>query len=93
MPTVPVLVSPAWGFVAIVASLGSDDGARVTAMEYVLVVTPSWAFDIIVMVGVLPSAPKARLPDAAPDATVVPFTVITAFGSIAVGVTVSDAVV
>jgi hypothetical protein len=37
--------------------------------------------------------PKARLPDAVPEATVVPFTFIVALGSIAVGVTVSDEVV
>ena len=52
---------------------------------------PFWAVIIVVIVFV-PTA-KAIDPDAVPEATAVPFTVIVAVGSLAVGVAVNDDVV
>ena len=71
--------------------LASAEGARVTMIAYVMVVVPSALVTTVVMVVLAPSA-KAIGPDAVPDVTAVPFTAIVAFGSCAVGVTVTEAV-
>lgn len=52
---------------------------------------PSWAVTTVVMVVVVPAA-KAITPDAVPDVTATPFTFMVAAGSVAVAVTVTDAV-
>jgi hypothetical protein len=57
-----------------------------------MVVDPSCAVTTVLMVVVLPSAPKEIAPDAVPDVTATPFTVIVALASCAVGVTVTDVV-
>ena len=49
------------------------DGARVAVMVYVLVVTPSWAVTMVVMV--FGPTFKAIGAEAVPEATAVPFTV------------------
>ena len=90
VPTVPVLVSDEAGVSFIMLSEALAAPARVTMMEYVFVVTPSWAVTTVVMV-VWPTA-KAIAPDAVPEVTVAPFTFIVAVGSAAVGVTVTEAV-
>lgn len=55
-------------------------------------VVPSCAVTTVVMVVMLPSAPKATAPDAVPDATAMPFTFIVALASWVVAVTVTDVV-
>ena len=55
-----------------------------------MVVNPSCAVTTVLMV-VWPTA-KAIAPDAVPEVTAVPFTVIVALASCVVGVTVTDAV-
>jgi hypothetical protein len=47
---------------------------------------------MVLMVVAVPSA-KATEPDAAPEVTATPFTVTVAFGSVVVGVTVTEATV
>ncbi len=54
-------------------------------------VVPSCAVTTVVMVVLVPSV-KATGPDAVPDVTAAPFTVIVALGSCVTGVTVTDAV-
>ena len=62
------------------------DGARVTVTVYVLVVVPSCAVTTVVMV----FGPTFSVigPEAVPELTAAPFTVIVAVASLAVGVNV-----
>ena len=62
------------------------EAARVTVTVYVLVVVPSEAVTMVVMV-LLPTV-SGMLPDGAPEATAVPFTVTVALASLTVGVRV-----
>ena len=91
MPTVPVLTSDEAGVSLIMLSEALADPARVTIIEYVLVVVPFWAVTTVLIVVAVPTA-KVIAPDAAPDDTATPFTFMVAVGSAAVGVTVTDAV-
>jgi hypothetical protein len=77
-------LSVAGGAVVRFESVATDDGARVTTNEYVCVVVPSCAVTTVVIV-LVPTF-KAMLPDAEPEATVVPLTFIVAVGSVVVGV-------
>ena len=90
LPTVPVLVSVEAGVSLMLLSKALLDGALVTVMVYVFVVTPSWAVTLVV--NVLCPTTKAILPDAVPELTVVPFTVTVAVASAVVGVTFTDVV-
>lgn len=90
VPTVPVLVSDEEGVNLMTLSEALADAARVTVIEYVCVVVPSWAVTTVVMI-VWPTA-KAILPDVAPDITAAPLTLTVAVGSCAVGVIVTDVV-
>jgi len=65
--------------------VASADGSLVTVIITVLVVTPSCAVNTVVMVFVPRFSAIAC--DGDPDATGVPFTVIVAVGSFAVGIT------
>jgi hypothetical protein len=69
-------------------NVATDEGARVTITEYVLVVVPSEAVTTTVIV----FAPTLNemAPDAEPDDVVVPFTVTVAVSLVTVGVTVTD---
>ena len=89
----PVLTSVSYGVSAMLLNRALLDGVRVTAIEYVWVVTPSWAVTTVVMVVVDPTAPNVIGPDAIPEVTAILFTVTFALGSFVVGVTVTDAVV
>jgi len=91
VPTVPVLVSDELGVSFMTLSEALAEPARVTIIEYVLVVDPFWAVTTVVIVVAVPDV-KAIAPDAVPDVTVTPFTFMVAVGSAAVGVTVTDAV-
>ena len=72
-------------------SVAMADAALVAVIVYVFVVTPSWAVDMIFIV-LLPTA-SAIGPDAAPEATAMPFTVSVAVASCSVAVTVTLLVV
>ena len=71
--------------------LALDEGARVTINVYVLVVTPSCAVTMVVIV--FGPTINGIAPDAVPDVTAAPFTFIAAFGSALVGDIVMDVVV
>ena len=70
-----------------VARLALPDAARVTVIEYVLVVDPSCA----VTATLITFAPTFKLigDELVPDVTVVPFTFTVAFPSLVVGFTVA----
>ena len=72
--------------VATVSATVGVDAARVTVTVYVFVVVPSCAVTTVVMV--FAPTERAIAPDALPEATVVPFTVMVAVASATVGVTV-----
>ena len=65
-----------------------DDGALVTFTVYVFIVVPSCAVTTVVII--LPPTARGIDPDGLPLATGVPFTVIVAVGSAAVGVSVIE---
>ena len=58
-------------------------------IAYVLVLVPSWLVTTVVMVVLAPSA-KAIGPDAVPEVTATPLTVMVAFACCAAGVTATD---
>ena len=66
------------------------DGERVTVTVYVLVVAPSWAVTVAVMV--LAPTFNGIVPDAVPELTAVPLTVTVAVASAVVGVAVIEVV-
>ena len=66
-----------------------EDGSRLTARVYVLIVTPSWAVTSTFITVVAPAA-SIIVPEALPDVTTVPFTATEANDESAVGVTVSE---
>jgi hypothetical protein len=72
-------------------SVETVDGCRVATIEYVFVVTPSWAVTTILILFV----PTFKLiePLGDPDVTETPLTVIVANALFLVGVTVTDVVV
>ena len=71
----------------ILARPALDESARVTAMVYVLVASPSAAVTTTLIFVAAPAV-RATGADVLPDATGIPFTVRVAFGSLATGVTV-----
>jgi len=71
--------------------VATAEAARVAVMVYVLVVTPSDAATSTVMV--FDPTVKGMLPDKLPEATAVPFTVMVAPASAAVGRTNTEATV
>lgn len=76
------------GSVVIEANCALLDGTRVTFVVYVLVVWPSCAVTVVVMM--LSPKFKGILCDVVPEVTALPFTVTVAAGSIVVGVTAID---
>ena len=66
------------------------DDSLVTTTVYALIVLPSWAVTIVVMV--FGPVTNGMLADAEPLVTAVPFTFIVAVASLAVGVNVIEAV-
>ena len=62
------------------------DGARVAVMVYVLVVTPSWAVTMVVMV--FTPTFSAIGEEAVPEVTAIPFTVTVDVGTAVTGVMV-----
>ena len=61
-----------------------------TVIVYDSCVDPSWAVTTVVISVVVPTGLSVMAPDDEPLATVTPFTLIVAFGSVAVGLTVTD---
>ena len=68
--------------------VASVDGALVTVIITVLVVTPSCA--VITVVITLGPTDNAMFPEGVPDVTAMPFTVIVAVGSFAAAITCTD---
>ena len=70
------------------ANIALVDGALVTVMIMVFVVTPSWP--VITVVMVLAPTAKGMLAEAVPETTALPFTIIGAVTSFAVGITCTE---